>query len=380
LSVARYALRVFGAAIVASSLAASSAQASRTEERVTRNAKRVTRQEAPNRLDRGRFTFVFFPADHPLARGLIDRAVANDSFPGLPRPQHHVLVAIAPDQRRFREWIGPNVPEWGAAVAFPESRRIVMQGRAAGSDAGDPAEVLRHELAHLALHEQLGDLPPRWFDEGYASYAARELERNEVLAANFALVLRGMPTFDELDERFNEGSGGAQAAYALAYRAVVDLAAMDRERGLALVFTRWKETRSLDRAVRAALGMTLASFEREWQDRTRRRYGGLALFSDLTLAGLLVLLIITPLYLVRRRRDRMRMANLRAADAAAAALEQQAILDALLSEPAPASQNGGSTSEAEHRRAEGRGPSAGDEPPERGQPRPRGGDEPQREG
>ena len=259
--------------------------------------------------------------------------MATDTFPGLPRPTQHVLVAIAPDQRRFREWIGPNVPEWGAAVAFPESRRIVMQGRAAGSDAGDPAEVLRHELAHLALHEQLGDLPPRWFDEGYASYAARELERNEVLAANFALVLRGMPSFDELDERFNEGTGGAQAAYALAYRAVVDLASMDRERGLALVFARWKETRSLDRAVRSALGITLASFEHEWRDRTRRRYGGLALFSDLTLAGLFVLVLITPLYLARRRRDRARMANLRAADAAAAAQEQQAILAALLNEP-----------------------------------------------
>ena len=322
---------------------------------------------------------MFFPADQPLAHALIERAVANDTFPGLPRPRHQVLVAIAPDQRRFREWIGPNAPEWGAAVAFPESRRIVMQGRAAGSDAGDPAEVLRHELAHLALHEQLGDLPPRWFDEGYASYAARELERNEVLAANFALVLRGMPTFDELDDRFNEGSGGAQAAYALAYRAVVDLASIDRERGLALVFARWKETRSLDRAVRAALGITLGSFEREWQDRTRRRYGGLALFSDLTLAGILVLLIITPLYLARRRRDRARMANLRAADAVAAAQEQQAILDALLTGPTPASQNGGSTSGPEHRLAEDRASSSGDEPSERRPSSTQGGDEPQRD-
>ena len=45
-------------------------------------------------------------------------------------------------------------------------------------------EVLRHELAHLALHEALGDLPPRWFDEGYAScrrarVAARRGARDE---------------------------------------------------------------------------------------------------------------------------------------------------------------------------------------------------------
>jgi len=201
-----------------------------------------------------------------------------------------------------------------------------MQGRASSSDAGNPFEVLRHELAHLALHEYLDDLPPRWFDEGYASYAARELSRNDVLAANFALALRGMPTFDELDERFGQGATSAQAAYALAYRAVDDMASMDPTRGLALLFKDWKETGMLDRALRAAFGVTLASFEHDWQQRTRRRYGGLALFSDITLASIVFLLIIAPLYLARRRRDRHRMAALVAADALA---EPQSELDPL---------------------------------------------------
>jgi hypothetical protein len=273
-------------------------------------------QDAPVRIDRGRFTIICYPGDQKLATALIGRAVATDTFPGLPRPSQRVLLAIAPDQRRFRDWVGPGAPEWGAAIAFPESRRIVMQGHNASADAGDPFEVLRHELAHLALHEYLGDLPPRWFDEGYASYAARELGRNEVLAANYALALRGMPTFDELDDLFGAGATSAQAAYALAYRAVDDLAAMDPSRGLSLLLRNWRQTRSLDRALRASYGITLESFEHDWQQRTRRRYGGLALFSDFTLASVVVLLIITPLYLARRRRDRRRMAALVAADAA----------------------------------------------------------------
>ena len=271
-------------------------------------------QDAPLRLDRGRFTAVYYPDDAKLAATLITRSVATDTFPGLPRPTQRVLIAIAPDERRFREWAGPSAPEWGAALAFPDSRRIVMQGRAASSDAGDPAAVLRHELAHLALHEYLGDLPPRWFDEGYASYAARELARNEVLAANYALALRGMPTFDELDDRFGEGATSAQAAYALAFRAVDDMATLDPSRGLTVLFRNWKTSGSLDRAMRATFGVTLSAFERDWQQRTRRRYGGLALFSDLTLASVVVLLIITPLYLARRRRDRRRMEALVDAD------------------------------------------------------------------
>jgi hypothetical protein len=287
-------------------------------------------QDAPERLDRGRFTVVCYPSDLTLARAVLERAVVNDTFPGLPRPHHRVLIAIAPDRRRFREWIGPNAPEWGAAIAFPDSRRVVMQGRDAGSDAGNPLDVLRHELAHLALHEALGDLPPRWFDEGYASFAARELDRDELLAANYALALRGMPSFDELEEQFSGGATSAQAAYALAYRAVDELASLDPARGLALFFDYWKKTGSMDRAIRSAYGMTLSGFEQRWQERTRRRYGGLALFGDLTLAGLVVLLILTPFYLARRRRDRRRMAALIAADEAADRVQRQSALDELL--------------------------------------------------
>jgi hypothetical protein len=269
-----------------------------------------------------------------------------------------VLIAVAPNEPRFREWIGPDAPEWGAAIAFPESRRIVVQGHRAGSDAGDPVEVLRHELAHLALHEYLGDLPPHWFDEGYASYSARELVRSEVLATNVALALKGTPTLDRLDEMFGEGATSAQAAYALAYRAVDDMSSIDAERGLTLVLGEWKRTRSLDRALRAAYGMTLASFEHDWQQRTRRRYGGLALFSDLTLAGLVVLLIVTPLYLARRRRDRTRMAALVAADAAASRLKEwdgdgQSTLDKLMYGPPTDQTDAATESGPEPRKAPG---------------------------
>ncbi len=237
-------------------------------------------QDAPERLDRGRFTAVFYPSEQTLARSLLDDALRTDTFPGLPRPQAHVLLAIAPDRQRFREWVGPGAPEWGAAITFPDSRRIVMQGRSAGADAGDPRDVLRHELAHLALHEYLGDLPPRWFDEGYASYAAHEWNREDALSANVALAMRGTPTLIALDSEFDAGATTAQNAYALAYRAVVELAELGGTNGLASYFVAWKREGDMDRAMRSAYGLTLDGFEKRWQQRTRRRYGGLALLGD----------------------------------------------------------------------------------------------------
>ncbi|MDB4907522.1 MAG: hypothetical protein JWO05_2306 [Gemmatimonadetes bacterium] len=290
---------------------------------------------APARLDRGRFTFLYFPGDGLLARTLSERAVANDSFPWLPRPAQRVVIAIAPDRRRFREWVGPSAPEWGAAIAFPQSRRIVMQGQHAGGDAGDPVDVLRHELAHLALHERLGDLPPRWFDEGYASVAAREWSRDDFLATNLALAFRGMPSLDELDARFQQGSSTAQGAYALSYRAVSDLAALDEKRGLTLFFDYWLQSKSMERALRSAFGVTEGEFEGQWQSRTRRRYGALALAGDLTVVGLVFTLLLLPLWVMRRRRDRARMSAMQAADAAAERADRESMLAELLRESNP---------------------------------------------
>ena len=265
-----------------------------------------------------------------LANALLTRALRADTFPGLPRPRESVLIQIAPDARAFRDMVGQQAPEWGVAFALPSERRIVMQGRSAPSTAGDPLSVLRHELAHLALHEYLGDRAPRWFDEGYASWAAGEWNREAVIAANVGLALGGFRSLAALDSGFELGAKRADAAYALSYRAVAELASLDPVNGLTLLFRYWTEGKSLDRALRTGYGLTIGGFERRWLDRTRRRYGGLALFADVTLGAFVLLLLITPLYVLRRGRDRERLARMRVADAEAEERERTSALEALL--------------------------------------------------
>jgi len=299
------------------------------------------------RLDEGRFTVVAYPKDLKLAHAVLARATARDTFPGLPRPTERVIIAIAPDLRRFRDWSGAGAPEWGAAVAIPDERRIVMQGSDAGSSAGDPIQVLRHELAHLALHEYLGDLPPRWFDEGYASVAAGEWDRDAVLTTSVGLVMHGVPSLDSLDAEFQGGESRAGGAYALSYRAVTELASLDPKRGLALFFQYWRQTRSMDVAIRRAYGLTEDAFEQRWRDHTMRRYGALAVIANMTLIFGLLGIIILPLYVMRRRRDQRRMDELRRAEAAAERAAQADALAALLatgqqeppSEESPAPEN-----------------------------------------
>lgn len=264
----------------------------------------------------GRFTVVADQRDTRLAESLLADALARDTFPGLPKPKAPVLIAIAPTATQFREWVGSGAPEWGAAIAIPSQQRIIMQGSRAGADAGNPLVVLRHELAHLALHEAMGDLPPRWFDEGYASVAAGEWNRETALETSVSMMWRSLPGLAQLEQGFSGGASEAQWSYALAHRVVSEMQAMDPANGLRNFFRQWSETRSFESAIRLSYGLTGTQFDRYWQSRTRSRYGALAIVANLSLIMGVFGVLLGPLFLMRRRRNRARLEKMRAAEAA----------------------------------------------------------------
>lgn len=293
----------------------------------------------PLRVEKGRFTIVADPRDERLARTLLEASLARDTFPGLPRPREPVEIAIASDDAQFRRLVGAGAPEWGSAIAIPAERRIVMQGNRAGSDAGDPLVVLRHELAHLALHEAMGDLPPRWFDEGYASVAAGEWNRETAFETSIGLVLRTLPSRDTLEAGFYAGASRAEWSYAVAHRIVDEMTGLDPVNGLDNFFAYWKEAGSFEVALRRAYGMTGVQFDKHWQQRTRKRYGMLALVANLSVVGGIFGLLLGPLFWMRRRRDRRKLEAMRAADAAQEQALRESALEALLAgadaEPGP---------------------------------------------
>ena len=285
------------------------------------------------RIDTGRFRVLADSRDERLARTLAASAVAQDTFPGLPRPRDTVEIAIAPTAARFRELVGPGAPEWGAAIAIPAEHRIVMQGSGAGSDAGDPRAVLRHELAHLALHECMGTLPPRWFDEGYASVSAGEWSRDAAFETSVGLVWRTLPSRDSLENGFYAGASKAEWSYAIAHRVVAELSAIDEQNGLRNFFAEWKNSGSFEIGVRRAFGMTGLQFDERWQSRTRRQYGALSFVANVSLIGGVFGLLLGPLFFMRRRRDRRKLEAMRAADLVQEQLMRESALEALLAMP-----------------------------------------------
>jgi hypothetical protein len=224
-----------------------------------------------------------------------------------------IAIIVAPDESRFAEFTGGRAPDWGAGVALPERRLIILP--AYGSSRGnvqDLPSVLRHELAHVALHDFLDPAPvPRWFTEGYATWAAGQLDAEAGWILRLAFLTGRAPPLDSLILDWPAHSADARVAYLLSASAVSWLHERGGERALRLFLERWKETGSIEDALRANYGLTLGQLERYWSQSVRRRYGWLLFFAQTSVAWALLTMLALALFVIRRRRDRRKLARLR---------------------------------------------------------------------
>ncbi len=238
-------------------------------------------------------------------------------LPGLPDSLPRGLsLFIAPDQAAFDSLTGGAVPEWGAGVAIPSLSRIVVPGFGDRRAWGwSEARLLRHEWAHLGLHQHLEGLRiPLWFDEGYAEWASGGWNPTEGWRLRVAFALGRAPPLDSLVLAWPRDQASASLAYLLSATAVEYLIAESGERGLRIFLERWRSVRSFDRALRNTYGLTLGQFEEDWKVYVRRRYGWLFVVSHSSIFWLSLALALLLMVRVRRRRNREAMARLRASE------------------------------------------------------------------
>jgi hypothetical protein len=152
-------------------------------------------------------------------------------------------------------------------VALPGERLVLLR-----ADLGDVYQTLRHELAHLALHQAIEVRVPLWFDEGYAAWAAGEWERLGALELNLAVVRGAVPDLPGLDGALRGSASTADAAYALAASAVTELARRNPTRTLGPLLEQLERGEDFEAAVQHTTGLTLPQFDREWHRSLRQRY------------------------------------------------------------------------------------------------------------
>jgi hypothetical protein len=211
---------------------------------------------------------VAWPGQTRLARELASEAARPHSWPGLGAvPPESLTIILVPDQRRLDSLTRGRAPHWGAGLALPESRTVVLR-----ADLADVRVTLRHELAHLALHQRVPVRVPLWFDEGYAGWAAGEWERLGGLELNLALARGAVPDLASLDAALRGPEPTVGAAYALAMSAVVELARRNPTGALEPLFALLAAGEDFDAAVLRTTGLSPGRFEEVWRRSVRTRY------------------------------------------------------------------------------------------------------------
>jgi len=237
------------------------------------------------------------PSAMALGLALAEHADRAVEWPGLGRRDPGPMrLMVVPDAEAMARVARGRVPSWGVALAMPGGRSIVVR-----ADAPDPLVALRHELAHLALHEAIRVRVPLWFDEGYAVVAAGEWDRMESLRLNLAVVRGAVGNLRTLDAALRQSEAEAATAYALAGSAVLLLARSNPNQSLDALFAKLGSGTGFEEAVGITTGYTLGTFERAWQKDLRSRYGW---FVWLVAGGGWTILGVLVLVLARWRRKR----------------------------------------------------------------------------
>jgi hypothetical protein len=236
---------------------------------------------------------------------LAERADGPADWPGLGRRDTGpIRLIVVAGEAQMRELTGGRAPSWGAGIAIPGARTILVR-----ADARDPLGILRHELAHLALRRAVPVRVPRWFDEGYASYAAGEWDRLDALQLNLTVMRGGAPELADLDAALRGRAPDAEASYALAMSAVMELARRNPTRSLDPLLALLQSGVEFPTALSRTTGLTEGQFADAWRRAVRSRYGLLTW----AMAGgfwALVALAVLGAGWFRRRADRPRRAAL----------------------------------------------------------------------
>jgi hypothetical protein len=242
---------------------------------------------------------------------------SQGALPGLP-PSYptSATVYLAPSEEVFESLTGGVIPEWGVGVAIPGAGVVVIPAFASDRTRGwDERRVLRHEWAHLGLSQFLQSVRiPRWFNEGYAEWASGGWDATQGWRLRVAFATGRAPALDSISLSWPRDRGAAELAYMLSATAVEYLVRASGERALELFLSTWRESGSFDGALRSVYGVTQGQFEEDWQEYVKGRYGWFLVLTHSLVFWLALALMLLLMVWIRRGRNRLAMARLRATE------------------------------------------------------------------
>ncbi|MDB4949249.1 MAG: hypothetical protein JWM27_1898 [Gemmatimonadetes bacterium] len=269
---------------------------------------------AQEQVAAGGVRVVFWPGQRGRAEEVLAIARQPMRLAGIGRrgAPAGTTILLAPDPAAFRRLTDDAAPEWAGGIAIPERREIVLPGWASAREPGGSVQLIRHEVAHLALNAYLGRPVPRWFDEGYAEIASGGLDAESAWKLRVAIAAGKAPPLDSLELGWPEGADRARLAYLLSATAVQYLQQRNGEHGFEVLLASWRERGTLEVALRATFGTTTGHVETEWRDWVRLHYGWMSALTSAAPIGLIITALVLLIWIPRRRKSRRILAEMAA--------------------------------------------------------------------
>lgn len=221
-----------------------------------------------------------------------------------------------------------GMPRWVAGVAHSESGEIMIARHGPDGAPTNLEQLLKHEMAHVALHRATGGAKvPRWFHEGVAeaTEGGISLGRSQSLAG--LIFGAGVPDFEGLERLFYTGEGPqVQQAYAASrdfvnflqeYRRPDQVAKNNADtENLQQLLLEMKNGHTFEASFIRTYGLGLAELGVKWRQGLPGRFVWYPLLAGGTLPFTLVFPLVIIAYIRRRRRYRAGIARLEAEEAA----------------------------------------------------------------
>lgn len=215
-------------------------------------------------------------------------------------------VYVVGDLNQFNAMTENMAPDWGAAVAIPYMKRMVLKSPEKFNLNKSLEELLAHEFTHLYLADKVsfGELP-RWFNEGMSMYMSSEwgwsnnLSMSKAAAFGQLIPLRGIERINS----FNEGK--AQVAYAQSYLAVQFMIEHYSEKSVNVFVKELALGHPFDQAIYQATGSSMSEFEADYKIYLNQRFNWVSLFMDTILFWIFLAFVVIAGFWVkfRKRRD-----------------------------------------------------------------------------
>lgn len=253
-------------------------------------------------VDRGWLTVSYPPATRERVQELLRDAdaVKTEMALRLGQPvlsQVHVRLARTPVEMTTLAPEGAPYPRYASGVAYPQIGLVLLTLVPENPSAlHDVSEVFRHEIAHVALENAIGEnhRVPRWFNEGLAVHLSRESSLLRLKTLSTATLAGRLIPLSRLDRSFPADAVVADLAYAEAADVVRFLLRREDSERFPQLIRRVRDGQPFALALRDAYGVDVTSLEYEWREDVAKRYSFWPVFfsGSAIWAGVLVLFVL----------------------------------------------------------------------------------------